>query len=68
MMKLFKVSVIDTRNRFNKPKPIYAVAENKEAAKEYVSRHIKTGYQATAVSYLGEQLAVYMYSANEGKS
>ena len=62
-MKLFKVSV-KHRDKWRKErKCFYAVSETKEQAKEYVERHLKTEYEVSHVSELGEQLAVYLYAS-----
>jgi hypothetical protein len=64
-MKLFRVSIKNSMYHWIKPKPVYAVAESKEAAIEYVKRHLRAPNEVVSASYLGEQLGDRMFSPNK---
>ena len=62
-MKLFKVSVKNKDKWRKERKCFYAVAETKEAAKEYVEHNMISVYEVSHVSELGDQLAIYLYAS-----
>ena len=64
--KLYKVTVKDTYLKFKKVKPIYVIQKDKDSAIRYVQNHLKdNNHMAMSASYLGEQLAQYMYHSDK---
>lgn len=66
-MKLFKVSTVSVFHSYIKTKPLYAIAEDKQAASTYVESLLRGEYRIKSIACLGEQRSERLYSANKAK-
>ena len=64
---LYRISIAYSYCYTGKRNPVYAVAENKEAAREYVARHLEAGCKITKIVCCGKRLGLNMYHGLEDK-
>jgi hypothetical protein len=65
---LFRVTIEFGYTHRGEQSPVYAVAESKKAACEYVQRHLRQSCKVKSVVLLGEQLGMKMYHGKPKKN
>lgn len=64
MKGLYKVSIKQKQSYMPKKKPIYVIADSKHDADAYVGKYLKSGFEIGKISFLGKQVAGYMFHNN----
>ena len=64
---LYRISIAYSYCYKGERNPVYAVAPNKEAVREYVSKHLEDGCQIRKIVCCGKRLGMNMYHGLEGK-